>query len=356
MIGPDAVDAFVDTVRNLVGPGSVVGVVYDENVTNLVRNTIVPGLSRACGDNYVTAEVHASEVTKSLAQVEGICDTLWKGGLRGDGVVVAVGGGILLNTAGVAASLILRGIPLISVPTTVLAAVDGVVSAKQAVNSRNVRNGLGTYRPPAAAFAFDEAFETLSLQRKLDGVFELAKNCLIGVTDEPDLVQHLTSVVVAGTDTPADWQRAIRLGVDAKRALLEVDPHETGPALIFEYGHTVAHWLEMTRAVESHGAAVGVGALTASIIAETFGLPGQQAHLDLLAGLRHVDLPHDIPELSELRHDRKRLSTTDHDTVPMLLSNGETCVPPVGGGHLWPVPVDVVAACLRRALKIGRGA
>lgn len=342
VVGSAADAALGQFLSGAVGRGGAVGIVHDRTVAGFVDSVLVPVARAATDREPLALALSASEPAKRMASVERLARRLWDLGLRHDGALVAVGGGITLNVAGLTAALFLRGVPLVSVPTTLLAAVDGVVSAKQGVNSGRVRNGLGSYLPPALVVAPLEVFATLPAGRRADAMFELSKNVLIGATPRSEPIAEWRNRILAGEDEPGTWHDMIVSGVRAKAPFLAVDPHEHGEALIFEYGHTVAHWLEMGGARLSHGAAVGVGMVAAAHAAEARGLPALEAHRELLAPLlAGLDLV-ELPSPDHLLWDRKRSSRVGDDRVPMLLSDGMRCVPSDRGSLLWLVPLAEV--------------
>jgi 3-dehydroquinate synthetase len=337
-VGGQAAAALERFLLTAIGRDAGVAIVHDPAVAGFVESHLVPVVSACTARRPLLVPAPASEAGKRLATVERLADRLWDLGLRHDGAVIAVGGGITLNVAGLTAALFLRGVPLVSVPTTLLAAVDGVVSAKQGVNSGRVRNGLGCYTAAALVVAPLDVFRTLPVERRLDAMFELCKNVLIGATAPSAPLAEWSRRMLAGDDGPEVWRDMIVSGVAAKVPYLAADAHERVEALIFEYGHTVAHWLEMGGAVRSHGAAVGLGMVAAAMVAEARGLPSLDRHRALLSDLLSRVEVGPLPPAGHLARDRKRSSSSRPGDVPVLLSDGTRCVPAPDGQPLWRVP------------------
>jgi len=195
-------------------------------------------------------------------------------------VVVAFGGGALLNVAHLFASITYRGMKLVSVPTTFLAMHDVVTSLKTSICFDGRKNNVGTFYA-AQKILIDVGFcRTLPSAELFSGLGELAKNaCLFGKEHAEGFVKALTSPASEPSD--AEFTLGIRplleltrLGIKAKMEVLAIDAYEKNFGMIFEYGHTVGHAIEKAYGdgVIPHGLGVVYGMLSSSYVAEKLGL------------------------------------------------------------------------------------
>lgn len=221
------------------------------------------------------------EQAKSLATVEDLCRAFSRWGLTRGDVVVAVGGGVVTDTAGFAAAVYHRGVAVINVPTTLLGQVDAAVGGKTGVNLPEGKNLVGAFWQPAAVLCDTEALATLPPRELRSGQGEMAKYAFLGVDDLPDL--PLDEAVAACVRCKAAHVGADELERSGRRALLN-------------YGHTLAHALETAGRYDlRHGEAVAVGLVFAARLAHRMGRidAGRvDDHLRVVAG---YDLPASVP-------------------------------------------------------------
>ncbi|XVU27896.1 3-dehydroquinate synthase family protein [Actinoplanes sp. CA-054009] len=297
-------------------------------------------------------EITPSEPRKRLAAVEDLLAFAVERGADRSSLIVAMGGGLVGNIAGLAAALLYRGVRLIHLPTTPVAAFDAVLSQKQAVNLAVGKNMCGAYHRPAFIGCDLRWLSSVPRRDLLTGVAELAKN-VIAVA--PWQEQDFANAVAALDDRPiAALTTLAQLGIDAKVPVLARDPRERHEALIFEYGHTVGHALEIVTAGRlSHGEAVAWGMLVAAEVSITLGSLRAEHVRDHHRVLSHLRLPSaattlgdvDRAALSEvLEHDNKRgYLDQPASAVPMvLLSSLGLPVLHTDGRPLVAVPAKVV--------------
>lgn len=210
--------------------------------------------------------IYAIEQNKRLATVEALLDYAETSKADRTTVFVSVGGGIVGNITGFAASVLYRGLRLVHVPTTLLAMSDSVLSLKQAVNGINRKNVYGSYLTPSL-IAIDMAFlHSLPFKQLSCGFVELCKN---GLAVDSSSIPSL-SKLAPHIEHHGSWNELVRLGLAAKSRVLSSDPHEKGVGLVFEYGHTVGHAIELAYDVP-HGHAIGLGMLVAARISRHRG-------------------------------------------------------------------------------------
>ena len=211
--------------------------------------------------------IGAGEEAKTLATVEDLCRGFAAWGLTRRDCVVAVGGGVVTDTAGFAAACYHRGVPVVHVPTTLLGMVDAAIGGKTGVNLPEGKNLVGAFWQPAAVVCDLDALETLPERERLSGCGEMAKYAFLGAPDlaELDLESAVAACVrLKGEVVATDERESVEGGAPGRRALLN-------------YGHTLAHALEVDGAFDlRHGEAVAIGLVFAARLAERLGRIGPE--------------------------------------------------------------------------------
>jgi 3-dehydroquinate synthase/2-deoxy-scyllo-inosose synthase len=186
---------------------------------------------------------------------------------------IALGGGLVGNITGLAASLVVRGIRLVHLPTTLLAATDSILSCKQGVNGEPalellIKNLVGTFKAPEFALVYLSFWQSLAPDEIRSGLCELVKNVLA-------IHPHRYEEVVALLNPQArytldQFAQVFTWCFEAKQAVMRQDAHEQGTALVLEAGHTVGHALESLLGIK-HGLAVALGLLVEAHISHARG-------------------------------------------------------------------------------------
>lgn len=203
--------------------------------------------------------VPAGEHHKSLESVAQIWTVLSREGAKRNSVLVNIGGGLITDIGGFAASCFKRGIRCINIPTTLLSQVDASVGGKTGINFNGLKNEIGTFSIPEQVIIDNTFLKTLPRRQVLSGYAEMLKHALLAGEE------HLTEVMEAdieNTGKPA-FLELIRKSVAVKAAVVEADPKEKGIRKALNFGHTVGHAIESV-AIERnaeiyHGDAVAYG-------------------------------------------------------------------------------------------------
>ncbi len=216
-------------------------------------------------------ELPAGEEYKSWESVERIARWLFGWGVERDDGVVAVGGGVITDVAGFAASVVLRGVNWVAVPTTLLGMVDAAVGGKTGIDLDLGKNLLGTFWQPRAVVADPSVLRTLDNRQLRAGLVEVVKSAMIASAGLEHLLDGHLAAVAAG-----EVERAVELIAAAVRVKAEVvagDERETGPRAALNLGHTLGHALEAATGYRTflHGEAVGWGLLAALRLARDRG-------------------------------------------------------------------------------------
>ncbi len=208
------------------------------------------------------------EANKRLSEVEAMAEQMLAAGADRTSVVVAFGGGIVNDTAGFLAAIFMRGIPVIQVPTTLLAQVDAAVGGKTGVNLVSGKNLLGSFHQPLVVLIDPDVLGTLPEREYRAGLYEIIK---CGVIRDANLFRILDEGIagVLAKD-PSVVERIIADAVRIKAEVVSADEREGGLRRILNFGHTVGHALEAETQYSRflHGEAVAFGMRVATVLAE----------------------------------------------------------------------------------------
>lgn len=253
------------------------------------------------------------ETAKSPAELARLWDALAEAGLGRDGLVVALGGGVVGDLAGFAAASYLRGVAFIQVPTTLLAMVDSSVGGKTGINLARGKNLVGAFAQPAEVLADTDLLRTLPGREFAAGMAEVLKYALLG---DAALLAEIESAGRLAWDHPA-LPGIIRRCVRMKAAVVAGDERETareGGRALLNLGHTFGHALEATAGYGAylHGEAVAIGLRLAADLSRDLGRISAADAARVAAAVEAQGLPTRLREplpaealLAAMRHDKK---------------------------------------------------
>jgi len=298
-----------------LGLGRRVAAVVDAAVVDSCLGPAAQSLKRA-GFEVVTVSYDGGEAGKNLASLDGILGRMIEAELDRGAWVLAVGGGVVGDMAGFAASTYLRGIDFVQVPTTIVAQVDASVGGKTAVNHGLGKNMVGAFHQPRAVLIDTDSLRTLPRAERVGGMGEVVKHAVIrDVELFAFLEEHLEAVVDLEIDADRlDW--LIARNVEIKAAVVAEDPEERGLRAILNYGHTIGHAIEAATQYRSysHGEAVTVGMLAAGHIAAARGMWPAEDRLRHDALLERLGLPAGLSQVdADLIVDRTRADKKRRD-------------------------------------------
>ncbi len=290
-IGAGLVDRCGAILREL-GLGGVAAWVSDTTVAAHHGERIRRALTKA---GFVVREVLVppGEGTKTIEAAAAICRRLARDGVGRDGLLVAMGGGVVLDLVGFVAAIYMRGVALVSIPTTLLAMVDAAIGGKTGVDLPEGKNLVGAFHPPRLILIDPTVLATLPPAEWRNGMAEVVKAALIG---DPALWRQLTS-------DPARWaarpegeplRALLTQAIAVKARIVERDPLETqGEREQLNLGHTFGHAFERVSGYRvPHGEAVAAGMVVAAALSARLGLLAEPDLLrELEALLRGLGLP-----------------------------------------------------------------
>ena len=328
-------------------PGRRLAIVTDRTVARVVRHDL----------EVTTLVVPPGEGSKTRTRWSALSDRLLALGFGRDGAIVAIGGGVVGDLAGFVAATYHRGIPWLSVPTSLLAMVDASVGGKTGVNTPLGKNLVGAFHPPAAVLADPAALRSLRSAQRRAGLVEALKH---GLAADTKYFEWITANAVRlGGGESGLLEELVSRSVRIKAAVVMEDEQEQGRRAILNAGHTVGHAIEqVTEFSILHGEAVGIGLVAESLIAERVGvaeagLSDQVRNALLLLGCATALEPAWSIDalLAAMARDKK----VRGDELRFALAAGVGAM--AGGNKIWtvPVPEAVVREVLEGLRRNGGG-
>lgn len=271
-------------------------VVTDDNVAAAQLPRLTASLAGA-GIAVEPIVVPAGEASKSWDRLAQLCDALAERGVRRSEAIIALGGGVVGDLAGMAAALHLRGVPIVQVPTSLVAQVDSSVGGKVAVDTAAGKNMAGTFHQPRLVLIDPDCLATLPTREMRAGYAEIVKYGLIGDADFYAWCEiNAHRILARESDALA---RAITTCVTAKTRIVESDERDTGGRrALLNFGHSFAHAFEALAGYDGsllHGEAVAAGMTLAFAYSERIGLCDPATAARVVTHLGDAGLPPGLP-------------------------------------------------------------
>ncbi len=292
-----------EIVRDLTAhPGAFL--ITDDNITESHGAVVSKSLNNA-QFSLSQAQLTADEALKTLSTVSDLYGQMLEARLDRNCPVIALGGGLVGDVAGFAAATFLRGLPLIQIPTTLLAMVDASVGGKTGVNfplpqdesgySELGKNLVGSFWQPRAVIMDPEVLRTLSPRDFRCGLAECVKHAIIA---DRDLLKFLTDNSRVILDCDAECLTTlIERSVSIKINLVQQDEREAGIRALLNLGHTFAHAIEPIKQLDlRHGEAVAIGLCAAAACALNVGSLTQDEAIEIHNALKLLELPTKLPQ------------------------------------------------------------
>lgn len=267
-------------------PTGRVFVITDKNVAKKHLPTLTASLE-AAGLTHAIIKMAPGEGSKSFEGLESALRQLLKAGVNRKDLVIAFGGGVIGDLAGLAAGLVKRGVDFVQIPTTLLAQVDSSVGGKTAIDTPEGKNLVGLIHQPRLVIADIDVLSTLPKRERRAGYAEIVKVGLIGDPDFFAWCEANAKAIIAGE--PAALAYAVRHAVAFKAGVVERDETEQGERALLNLGHTFAHALEGHAGYDGellHGEAVAAGMRLAFTLSAALGIATEadaervRAHLE----------------------------------------------------------------------------
>lgn len=282
-----------DFVRR-VAPAHRYAVITDSNVGPLYGSAAGDSL---CIDPADVLVIPAGENSKTRGSWGWVTDQLIERGFGRDSALVALGGGVIVDLAGFVAATYMRGIPIVHVPTTLLAMIDASIGGKTGVDTQAGKNLVGAFHPPAGVLADPQLLDTLPLRELRTGFAEALKHGAIADRGYFDSVVSAIPRVLYGRGQSGDSLAGVIVGsIEIKSGIVARDEHEGGVRKILNFGHTVGHAIEMLSGYSlAHGEAVAIGMTLESRIAERARIAAEGTAKEIRSALTAAGLPVERP-------------------------------------------------------------
>ncbi|WP_199443161.1 3-dehydroquinate synthase [Umezawaea beigongshangensis] len=288
---PDAIEALVAELD-----GRRAAVITENVVADLHADRIVSALAER--DLLIgTTSMQAGEKSKSLTTAFELIDWLAEVGFARRDVVVALGGGVVVDTVGWVASAYMRGVPYVNVPTTLLAQVDAGIGGKVAVDHAEAKNLVGAFYQPRAVISCLAYLRTLDGRQVRAGLAEVVKKAVIASPALFDFIEQHVDDLVACASPAVDV--LVHAAGAIKTELVGRDPYEVDLRRPLNFGHTVGHAVETVTGYGPvlHGEAVAFGMAVAVDVARARGLVVPSVADRVTALIRQLGLPVALSEL-----------------------------------------------------------
>ena len=295
-------------------------IVTDQDVASLWLDTVVEPLKRVNLECEVAC-VPPGESSKSFYHLETLLNRFFEAQLARDGLILALGGGVVGDLAGFAAAVAMRGVDFIQVPTTLLAQVDSSVGGKTAINTSRGKNLVGSFYQPKLVIIDTGVLDTLPKRQLMAGYAEIVKYGLIKNRPFFDWLEVNGHKVLLGD--PEARQIAIVESCKTKAMVVGQDEREAGERALLNFGHTFGHAFEAEAKYNGdllHGEAVSLGMVAAMSLSKTMGFLNGQDVDRVISHFKSLELPINLNFsdkfsdwnvdnlIDHMRHDKKVLN------------------------------------------------
>jgi 3-dehydroquinate synthase len=291
------------------GFGDKLVIITDPAVKRLYGDTLKRSLTSE-GFAVVILEVPEGEEQKSLEAAGRLYFELSNLYAERTTPILALGGGVIGDLTGFVAATYLRGVPLVQIPTTLLAQVDSSIGGKVAVNHGQLKNKIGAFYQPRLVISDISVLRTLPAEEFTNGLAEVIKYAVIDnkglftyLEENLDKIKLLDAIVL---------EEIVSRSVKIKAEVVGKDERDFGLRHILNYGHTVGHAIESTSHFEiEHGKAVALGMLAAGRLSNRLGMLGEDELFRLKSLIQKAGLPTELPSLKVeemmrvIKHDKK---------------------------------------------------
>lgn len=268
-------------------------------------------------------EVPRGEKVKSVSIYKKAIDFILNNGVERSTPLFAIGGGVTGDLAGFVAATVLRGIPLIHIPTTLLAMVDSSIGGKTGINHETGKNLIGSFYQPEAVFADVQYLETLPNEERVNGLSEVLK---YGFISSPDIIQNVKKILAEGLFEDGNaWLPLIQQSAQIKTDIVAEDVLESGRRAFLNFGHTFAHVIEREGNYEdySHGEAVYAGMIAAVHASNSLGANIDESNLLQFKSLYNFSLDEIKSSPAELVEGMKNDKKVKDGQIRLILLKKE---------------------------------
>lgn len=287
-------------------------IITDKNVDKLYLEKVKSQFISA--DSF---SISPGESSKSFISLIAIFNYMQEIKLDRKILVLGLGGGVVGDIAGLVASLYLRGVSYVAIPTTTLAQVDSSVGGKVAINLNGIKNVVGTFYPPQKVIVDPNTLKTLAISEYNSGIVEAIK---VGLLFDENLFD-----LILNNDVKMNIDEIIKRAIKAKAVIVEVDERDEGQRKLLNFGHTLGHAIE-AKYKYSHGQSIMLGMI--------YTVTNKEIKDDLIKIAKKLDLLYEI----ELTEDLYELMTFDKKISDEKIFLAQ--VDEIGKGYLKNYPLN----------------
>jgi len=293
-------------------------VLIDENVNHLHSDKVAKLVSDFKDIHLI--EIPEGESSKSVQDWTNITNTILDIGIERSTPILGVGGGVTGDLAGFVAATVLRGVPLIHMPTTLLAMVDSSIGGKTGVNHATGKNLVGSFYQPDAVFSDISFLETLEQKEWVTGMAEILKYAAIR---NPELFEVMEELIHQPLTPKKRWVEVVEESARIKAEIVQEDTLEAGKRAYLNFGHTFGHALEKIAGFGkiTHGEAVFVGMIAACHFSQELGHPVSDARFSPFLSLYKKQMTPLTIDTGELLEAMKSDKKVKDNTIRLVLLN-----------------------------------
>ena len=281
-----------DVIRD-TAPAYRYAVISDETVAPLYGARVLAGLPPNTAKLFT---IPPGEHEKTRARWAELTDALFAWGAGRDTAIIALGGGVIGDLAGFVASTFMRGVPVVQIPTTLLAMVDASVGGKTAVDTPFGKNLVGAFHNPSAVIIDPDVLTSLTPLMLRSGLAEMIKHGVVADASYFDAVLRAIPEINAQGASATSLTQLIAGSVAIKAGVVAEDTREGGLRQILNFGHTIAHAIERELSYRiAHGDAVAIGMVVEARLAERIGLATDGLHIAVESAVNLAELPSSAP-------------------------------------------------------------
>jgi 3-dehydroquinate synthase len=310
-----------------VAPAYRYAVITDSNVQPLYGNSLKAQFDPNTID---VLTIPAGETSKTREMWSTLTDRMLISGFGRDSAIIALGGGVVGDLAGFVAATFMRGIPVVQIPTTLLAMIDSSIGGKTGIDTPAGKNLVGAFHHPAGVLIDPQVLDTLPLREFRAGIAEVIKYGVIA--DEAYFAQVATALpeLVSAKERNSDRLRSIIVrSIEIKTDVVSRDERETGLRKILNFGHTIGHAVELISGYSLlHGETVAIGMALESTAAERIGVAQPGTAAEVTRVIKLAGLPTTLPSgfelgavLEAMRSDKKRRSGKTMFSIPLRIGS-----------------------------------
>ena len=349
-VGRGLIDRAAEIIQ-AAAPAHRVAIITDDTVRELYSERIAASFPPGLADGFT---IPAGEQHKTRESWMTLTDAMLDAGFGRDTTVVALGGGVVGDLAGFVAATFMRGVPVVQMPTTLLAMIDASIGGKTGVDVVAGKNLVGAFHHPAAVIADLDLLRTLPERHWRAGMAEAIKHGAIADAVYFDWIHaSLSELLTAGGPMAPSVPALVSRSVEIKAAVVRADERERGKRQVLNFGHTLGHAIETESGYEMlHGEAIAIGMVLESRIAERIGVGERGIAERIQVVVRRAGLPDKVPAsldaqriLARTRGDKKSRAGVVRYALPRRIGAM------AGEAEGWSVAVDdaIVTAVIDEA-------